>query len=150
MANIIEDVGEDPIFIIDANIIGQGSYGCVYKPGIYVNNIDDNIVSKVLYTSGNFNAEKKELDNIEKIDGNRHFTLKQKKFKNNNKVYNTIKIDGILRYCPLFHPSSDNICYFINLEYGGKVLKDILEINDTFIEKLLPLFKGLQVLIKND
>lgn len=141
-------------FLINNNmpLIGQGNYGCVFKPHVSCKNkaktFKDSI-GKVFLDESEFQSEKIIQDMIKKIDPYNNFTVPLYDVCDVKYFKKTDKVEG----CDLIEQVNlDNEYPQLIYKYGGKSLKDIIKekgsikkFMDIFI-KLRPLLFGLEKL----
>lgn len=120
--------------------IGEGSYGCVYRPGLIEQSYD--YVSKVIFDEYSYLVEKLFFQILKKIDTNYSFTLEEKNI--NNDVELKIEQDIFnAKYNDCNKITNDGYVYLINMEYGGDSLKTIDK------TKLLELCNGIKNMINS-
>ncbi len=146
---------DNPILQIDdkSKIIGKGSYGCVYKPGVYIDSQKEyNYVSKIIFDNNSFYTEKRQfylLNN--EIDKESKFTLKEFKFVNekSKKEFFRIGMNETINKCLVeTRKNTEKEAYVINMENGGIEFKNI---NNQNIKKefILEFLYGIEKLIEN-
>jgi serine/threonine protein kinase len=141
------------------DLIGQGGYGCVFKPALKCNGVeetDSNKISKLIIKNEAL-KELKELKKIDKIDKKNKYHIETPE------VCNITKEDYInepgIENCKLLD-KINNKTKLVTLQYnyGGYNLKEVLdnkllrnqEIIYYFFEKLENLFYGLYHMNKNN
>tara|TARA_Y100000389_G_C17469958_1_gene529476 strand:+ start:3416 stop:4642 length:1227 start_codon:yes stop_codon:yes gene_type:complete len=136
----------------ELQIIGKGTYGCVYKPSLFSNS--EHYVTKIFTNNDkdiSFDCieEKNSFDYMNKVDPYGLFTIKREIVMFNNKELNEIdlkkakieKIDMI---------DQQKNAYFLNIEYGGEQINTMKEIDfNTFWNKLYNLVNGIASMNKS-
>jgi serine/threonine protein kinase len=135
-------------------LIGQGNYGCVFKPYVSCKNNTKKFkdsIGKVFVDESEFQSEKTIQDRIKKLDPNNTFTVPLytacdvKSFKNKDNVESCELIKNINQeYSQLIY------------KYGGISLKDVIKgqgsiknFMDIFV-KLRPILIGLKKMIESN
>lgn len=120
-------------------LIGQGNYGCVFKPYISCDKKQKNIkdaIGKVFDDKLEFQSEKSIQDRIKKLDPNNTFTLP---LYASCEVKHLKKKDNI-NDCHLIKDLDDNKEYSqLIYKYGGKSLKDITKTKGS-LKKFMAIF----------
>lgn len=136
-------------------LIGEGSYGCIFRPYINCKNKTKKIklgIGKVFIDNDDFNNEKSIQEKIELIDPKYEFTVplyiscNTSKFNKNDEASK----------CTLLENSINNSHKQLIYRYGGKDFKSILKLRgnmnkfmNIFI-KLRPILIGIQKLYENN
>ena len=136
---------DNPEVNTESKIIGQGTYGCVYKPGLIKSTLY--YITKIIFDLNSFNEEKHSFQNFSDIiDPTYSFTLEELIFANtSNKEHNEIDVNFLKEQCDVIS-NTNNLqkAKFINMEYGGETLDSTRNIDTN---KLLNFLIGIQKLI---
>lgn len=137
--------------------IDKGSYGCIIKPNLKCNGLfgNDKYITKIFFNKSSYLIEKKNHENIEKIDKRNIFIVKK---ISNCKILLTPEIKKKIKNIDLCNLKSDEI-YQITYQYGGidlihifkKIQNDLLKINlFNFLHNFSNIFDGLSKINKNN